>query len=393
MVPDWLSAFHTALADLPTPDLFKRWMGVFTLGAAMQRRVWLRSDSKPVYPNLYVFLCGPAATGKGVALEPGISLLSELEAHHIAPESITAAHLSDALKDANVSVFDSSGIGVQFNALTIISQELGVFLPAYDTIMMSRLTHIYDCKGFSEGTRGRGLIEIPDAHLALIAGCTPARLQNMLPEGAWNEGFMSRVVLVYGAWNGVRQIREERDGADQHLTKAILEGLRQRTSRYGRVRWHESGLAAINHWLAGGSKPVPSHPKLLYYNGRRHWNLMKLCLIFCISRNGDTINEEDFRRAQDLLLETEAYMPDAFKAMRSGGDQEAIEELWHYVYKYNMSRDKPATRQQLVRFLSERVPAHAIDRIIEAMEAGGLLKMDMANKVGKVYVALKPQED
>jgi hypothetical protein len=301
---------------------------------------------------------------------------------------MTAAALADEINEATVSIF-VNGEGVQFNPLTIISDELGVFLPVYDAIMMSRLTDVYDCKGYSERTRGGDRITVDKAHLSLIAGCTPARLQNMLPDGAWNEGFMSRVILVYGSFDENRMISEERSNYSPGMFNVLRDELISRTSRYGRVRWSAEGLEAANVWMRAKMAPRPQHPKLVFYNGRRHWNFMKLVLIFCISRNGDLVNADDVLNAQDLLLETETYMSDAFKAMRSGGDQEVMEELYHWLYTLGVKDNQPRARMYLVRFLAERVPAHAIERIILAMLGGGMITEEQVKNIGPCYRAAK----
>lgn len=66
---------------------------------------------------------------------------------------------------------------VNFNSLTIVSNELGVLLPEYDPAMMSKLTDIYDGKGYSERRRTKDLnFKIDAPQINLIAATTPSFL-------------------------------------------------------------------------------------------------------------------------------------------------------------------------------------------------------------------------
>ena len=63
---------------------------------------------------------------------------------------------------------------------------------------MSILNHLYDCPPYKERKRGKGIeYELENAQLNLLAGTQPAYLNNLLPEGAWQQGFMSRTIIVY----------------------------------------------------------------------------------------------------------------------------------------------------------------------------------------------------
>jgi hypothetical protein len=390
--PDWIAAFYTLLEEQHAPPLFAKWAGVYAIGAAVQRKVWLSSRGQRVYPNFYIALVGPSGTGKGVTLAPLAHILAELPQQHIAPASITSAGLVDELKDADVSLISRTGKAYQYNALTIISRELGVFLPAYDLEMLSRLTDLYDGHGYAERRRGAGKrLEIPNAHLSLIGGTTPAYT---LPEGSWGEGFMSRMVLAYSGQLERREIVEELAEENTTLYDALVDDLILIGEREGQINWDKEALAAFNKWYTGGMKPVPTHPKLLTYCERRHYNVWKLALVHCLSRGGRSISLDDFQCSLDLLLETEAVMPDTFKAMKQGGDQAAIQEAWHYLYHEHMRRNQqPIPASFLFRFLQEKVPAHSVERIVQVMVQAGIIRPREVLKIGTCYEPVRAQED
>jgi hypothetical protein len=383
---NWLDGYREYAAPLNAPELFVKWAGIFTLGAACQRRFWIRSLGQMVYPNLYIFLTGPSAAGKGKALGPIIGILRALDKHFLAPDSVTAAALADEFADAYTTHADAKGNVIECNPVTIVSEELGVMLPEYDRTMTQNLTKLYDNLGYTERRRSKGKIETPGAHLSLIAGTTPAYLQNMLPEGAWEHGFMSRVIMVYSGPLARQPLTEE-------MHKHLLRNLNKLLEKQGRITWTPEARDALNDWYyVRGGKPAPTHPKLATYVERRHYNAMKIAMIYALAEGRMQIEVGDFNAALELLLETEAVMPDAFKAMRSGGDQAAMKEAWHFLFQLYVKKPQPIPKWKLAQFLGEKVPAHNVDRIIQVMVMGRLIKEHSINKVGPAYEPLKPEE-
>lgn len=392
--PDWMAGFYTLLEEQNAPPLFAKWAAVYAIGAAVQRKVWLSSRGKPIYPNFYISLVGPSGTGKGITMDPLADILEQMPNQHVAPASVTSAGLADELEDASIALISKSGKPFQYNALTIISRELGVFIPAYEGVMLSMLTDLYDGKGYSERRRGsKKRLEIPNAHLSIIGGTTPIWLANMLPEGAWGEGFMSRMIIVYSGQMPRRPIVEEMEETNSDLYKSLISDLVLITEREGQVNWDRDALQAFNKWYTSGMAPQPTHPKLLTYCERRHYNLWKLALVHCLSRGGRSISLDDFQCSIDLLLETEQVMPDTFKAMKQGGDQAAFQEAWHYLYTKYVGSGKPVHRSYLVQFLQSKVPAHSIDRIIQIMVDAGYMKQTDVPKIGPCFTPTKPAED
>src|SRR6266851_7352409 len=68
--PSWISSFVDSTARLESPRVFRLWAAISVLGAAVEQRVWMISQGRKVYPNLY---CGLVA-------HPGTRLLLP---HHI----------------------------------------------------------------------------------------------------------------------------------------------------------------------------------------------------------------------------------------------------------------------------------------------------------------------
>jgi hypothetical protein len=96
---------------------------------------------------------------------------------------------------------------IQF--LLIAAGELGVLIPGYDSDFMNALTYIYDVEKYDEQFRnvhkGEALV-IEKPQINLLACCTPSFLTELMPAGAWEQGFLSRVIIVYSGHTDIQPL-------------------------------------------------------------------------------------------------------------------------------------------------------------------------------------------
>ena len=167
-------------------------MAISFIAAAVERKVWVRTMGSTLYPNLFTILVGPPGIGKGVAIHPAERILREIPDIHVGPSDLTSASLIDALNDAvrRHIQLNAGQPYIEFNSLTVISRELGVLIPAWDTSLMNNLTDIYDGFTVDQRRRGKDLhVKIKDPQINLLGACTPSYLNEVLPPGAWIKGF------------------------------------------------------------------------------------------------------------------------------------------------------------------------------------------------------------
>lgn len=376
-----------------SPELFKKWTGIFCVGAALERRVWLHIEGQNLYPTQYILFVAPSGTGKSNSTSVAQQLLNSDTGLQRAPTSLSRASIIDALAEASRTVINhGTGIFTSFNSLYLIANELGVLIPQYDPDFMSTLTDIYDGKPYEERKRTkdvRNTIEAPQINM--LAGTTPSYLGQMMPEGAWDQGFISRVILVW-ADQAKRQDPFDVTALPERLRIQLTNDLKTMTNIKGKALINEDVKDEFRAWLKDGMPPSPSHPRLSNYLTRRHTHLMKLCMICSVSRTlaEDTvINMEDYLLAKDLLIEVEHEMQKIFPAMASGGDAKNIDDIWHQLvemYKHNL---KPIPKQRVYDMLSARLPTHSVDRGYDIMIKRGLIKEEHVNKLG---IHLIPQQ-
>ena len=234
----WIEAFLEYTEILPSPLLMRKWAAISFVAAALERRVWVRSMGSDLYPNLYTFLVGPPGVGKSVAINAGEKLLREVPDMKVGPSDMSGASLVDALHGAvrHVILRDPQMPYIEFNSLTVVSRELGVLIPGWDPILMHTLTDIYDGCIVEQKRRGRDLhIKIPNPQINLIGACTPSYLNETLPPGAWDQGFISRV--HHGVLRRTGYPRPVRRGRGQRLHHRDAGRPVERPQNYlGRIR-------------------------------------------------------------------------------------------------------------------------------------------------------------
>lgn len=380
-LPNFIDSFMEYTDNKGSPALYRKWAAIFTISAALERKVWIHTAKGQLFANQYIVLVGPAGIGKSLATNITDEFLRTLNTpetpFHLAPTSLTKASLIDALDGAERRIVRPMEIpAVQsFNSLIVVPNELSVFLPSWESDFMSTLTDLWDCKHYSETRRTNKLsISIPRVQLNFLSATTPAQLTNFLPEGAWEQGFMSRVLLIYSGETIYTDLFE-RSAFEDDLREALTSDLRKIYSLWGERKFTDEAKEAIRAWAKGGCEPSPDHPKLVGYNARRAAHLLKLCLVSSVSSTDEPIiTIDNFVEALDWLVEAEAFMPDIFKSMRVGADARAIEECYHFAIKIYMKEQKPVLETRIVHFLQERVPAHSVTRIIEVMEKAGLFQ-------------------
>lgn len=382
---NWIDGYLEYTEILPSPPLFRKWVSIFYLAAAMERRIWVRTMGSALFPGLFVLLVGPPGVGKGQAIYPGEAMLRSVPEIKVGPSDMTAASLIDALNEAvRRIILRGDPPFLEFNSLTVISRELGVLIPSWETSMMNSLTDIYDGFTVDQKRRGKDLrIKISNPQINLLGACTPSYLNQVMPAGAWDQGFISRTLLIYSGDRPSKDPFAEDTQGDVggRLYNDLLHDLKTISLEYGQMSFTTPAATAIKAWVKAGCVPEPTHQKLQFYNARRIAHLLKLCMIASMSHSSDKIiTLEHYSEALNWLVEAERYMPDIFKSMSSGGDSAAMEEAWNYVWTLYSKEHKPIAEHRIVHFLRERVPAHSVMRVLEIMVKSRMVEISLSDK-------------
>lgn len=342
--------------------------------------MWITTADSRLYPNTYIVLIGGPGIGKTKILNAVEEFWEELPSLHLAPNGVSKASLIDALSDANRRILRPTDQPpyVEFHSLQILAAELMQFLPQYDTAFMSNLNDFFDCrKNFTERLRGRdrdkeGLV-ISNPQLNLLAGTTPSDLSNLMPEGAWSQGFTSRMMLIFSG-ELVRVPLFTKRPQREVLRHKLIADIKSIHAMYGEMKFTPEAAEALEEWHSRGGPPAPTISRLEHYIPRRIIHLLKLCMIMSAQRSVEMlITLEDYQAALDAMLEAEAYMPDIFKAMNVGGDGVIMDDTFNFVRTTFLKENKPVSKHRIVHFLSQRVPSYKVLAVLDLMVQSGLI--------------------
>lgn len=350
-----------------------------------------------MFPNMFVLLVGPPGVGKTEAIREVYTFKEALPSLHLAPSDVSSASLIDCIFDAKRTILRPADLQpiTEFNSLFVASDEFGVFLKQYESTFMSKLNKFFDGTPFSERKRGNKLdIKIQSPLLSLLAGTTPAWLGASLPETAWNEGFASRLILIYSGDLVKIDIFTARPKAKVHREE-LEQDLQEIHNLYGEMRITAEAVSMIQSWYNDGCKPIPEHQRLADYLPRRLVHFLKLCLCVSASRSSSMIiTIEDCREAMSILLQAEAFMPDVFRAMRVvGTDSNVMDETFNFIYTAYAKEGKAIMEHRIVVFLSQRVPSNNVMRVIETMISGKMLVVDSIGGNGSRTLRPAPRAD
>ena len=393
---NWVDAFYDYTSFLPSPAIFRKWSAITGIAGALERKVWVNTQGSNLYPNLYTILVAPPGVGKSVVTRRIESLWQSLADHHVASSNVTKAALIDELDEAQRTIVRPGEVPatVSFNSLKVLSNELGVLVPQYDSEFMSVLTDLYDGSRYAERRRSAkdGGIKINNPQLNILTGTTPAHLRDFLPQGAFDQGFLSRAFLIYSGETKITPLFDVVTG-DKAVMKGIQADFKIIGKLYGEMSFTPEAAEAITKWHMGGRNPEPNHPKLVNYNTRRTLHLLKLCMVSCAACTDDlVITIEHYQTALGWLLEAETFMPDIFKSMNSGGDGKVIEECWFLCMQYKARKKEPIPERFVYSFLSDRLPIHSVAQVLDIMQRSKIIKRVTIKGKGTCYEAT-PKEN
>lgn len=379
----WIDTFVSHTDNLESPMIYRKWAGIATVGAVLEQKVCLNT-SGPLYPNIYIFLVGHPGIGKTRTINAAAAFLRKIEDFHISPTSMTAASMVDALLESKRSIIRMGQANIEYNSMTIIADELSAFMHKFDDEMIGNLTTFYDVVvPYRHTRRGKDIkIKIQCPQLSILSGTTPSNLLKFMPENAWDQGFTSRVIMIY---SDEKIVSED---IFAYVTKGIPDGmvhdLKIINALTGEYKVTVEYKNAINNWRKLGQLPVPTHPKLTHYNTRRLAHLFKLSMICAADRSNTLLlTKEDFNRAMGWLLEAEQVMSMIFEAGSVNVDSKAMEELVHYCMIMDKGKGIPDT--MLVRRATELVPAMLVGNLLSMMERSGMIKVIGIDKYGLKY--------
>lgn len=332
-----------------SPQIFHIWAALSAVGACLGRRVWLPWGTGKMFANEYVLLVGNPGTRKSSAINLMQRQVAQATAVRFAPDDTAGqrqglveamqvqavdqkavAEIESMVSGPTLSSISSFGGDEVLDALAkldnmggrgnveledrqclyAVSSEFASFIGQNNHGMLAFLNKVYDAEPYRYQTaKGEKILEAP--LLSIMSGTTPVDLNKSMPKEAAGQGFLSRVILVYGSQKA-RMVARPRPPADGAVQR-VQERLRL---CYNDLDGEVIETPAGYEYSIGlyGYAIDTSDSRFVYYQERRYSHLMKLAMVIAAAswEHGPlVIDKWHYEEAHQILRATELGMPDA----------------------------------------------------------------------------------
>lgn len=396
--------------DTESPRIFHIWSALFAISSALGRRCYLPFGLYDIYPNHYILLVGTPGTRKTTATNISKRLLKQSSGVRFAPDDtgfqrqglVVALQGGDApqkeflageeiradsimgltqLEDVTNDPEEESAKQIakaDRHHIAICASEFSRVIGTNNLPMMDFLGGRYDGEDYEYQTKGSH-IKLSDTLVNLIACTTPVSIANSLPPQAGGQGFLSRVILVYGARKYKQVPRPV--APPERIVDQVKDTIRN-------VYYDLSGpfsetpeASKFYNELYNYSIEI-ADSRFAYYAERRSTHLIKLAMCLCATRGTMEISRADYEEAHRILRATEHGMPDALGEFGMNPlamlKQEILEQL--------RANQGPLTLEQIIAMFHRDARTQDIVEVINDLTKTGLVKINM-NKAGGKFLS------
>lgn len=348
---EFLNDYLEMVEETESPRLFHLWSAISGISACLGRRCWLPFGPMTIYPNQFITLVGTPGTRKSTAMNIMKRNLRKSTGVRFAPvdtagqrqglveamrgkndseeylngvelaaaeNSLAGLTLDQVAQVSNVRGEMSSDSDLLDEARTFVSgadkhhimvtaTELSRFIGQNNFQMLDFLGTMWDGEDYEYQTK-TGLTVLRDPLINLLSCTTPTSLNVAMPPAAGGQGFLSRMILVYGS-RKYREIATPCEPDPEVVLK--VKGQFNRTYLELAGEFIETPKAVEFRESIYGWKLEINDPRFGYYHERRQDHLQKLGMALAASRTDMTITLEDYEAAHKILRATEHGMPDA----------------------------------------------------------------------------------
>ncbi len=331
------------------PTIYHRWTCVSILGAITGRNVSLPFGHGVIYPNQYIMLMGSPGTRKGTAMNIGKRLLKEAGYTRFAPDKMSKERFLMEMKPYTEDELDGDLELLNFDQ----ASEIYAFAEEFTDLVghggmefMTMLTKLWDNHDKYEHPKIHGKSVVVDKPTVNIFGGNTAQgLLLAIPPEALGNGFMSRMIFVYSEPTNVKITFPVPPSAT--LKESLVEQLKEMRLLTGNFSLTQEATEIFDR-IYREFQDI-NDPRFRHYSTRRFTHVLKIAMLFALSRLSLTITTEDALQANTLLHYTELRMP---KALGEFGKSK-YSDVSHAVLEHLSKLTKPASLNDLWKLVAK----------------------------------------
>lgn len=331
----FLRTYLDYVEDTESPRIFHIWSALCGISGCLGRKSFLDFGVSPMYPNLFILLVGPPATRKGTAMNITKRNLRQATKIRFAPtdtsgkrqglikafegdfdseeeqelaklitvtDGVSAEDMLSALGETEMNVSPEN-----VNYIFVAASEFTTFTGSGNSEFLVFLQEMYDGESYDYRLKNEHKILL-DPLMSLIGCTTPTNIADSLPAAAIGQGFMSRVLLVFGDQKYKRIARPPE--LPENLAVEIRRVFSTLFYEFEGPFQESDSVKKLEEKLYDTEIHISDH-RFIYYIERRHTHLLKVAMCLTAARLSQTIEQEDIEIADALLKLTEPAMPDA----------------------------------------------------------------------------------
>lgn len=372
-----LETYQKYVGESEAPPVFHRWAFLLCLSAALGRNVHATMNGSCIYPNEYAMLMGAPGTRKSTAIKGARKLLELSKFNFFSANQTSKEQFYVDL--ASVGELDLNSVSRAF----ICADEFNNFIGEKNTGFVSGLMELYDAGDLFESKSKHGKsASVSFPTVSILGGNTHANFTTAFSPSIIHNGFLSRMLLIFGAPSGKRlPWGGTKDKDLELLLVAHLAHLQENLS--GALKYTPGSKHAMER-IYDSWEPIED-TRFDYYAQRRHTHLIKLATILACGAGTLLLQEADVVLANTILSAAE----DAFaQALGEFGKSRFADEaslIMSELYKHGKT---PTESQDLYRAVQGNL--EKFDTFREIMIA--LVSSKKIIQVGTGYVAAPPKK-
>ncbi len=388
---DFMSDYLRYHSAYEIPINYVRWSAFGLLGAVVNRKVHFLHGDIDIPPYLYILMVGPQGNSKSTPCSFARKMFEivcpdlEIGADTQSAEDICIVMSKDGFAR---SYTNENGEPTLVSPYAFFIEEFKDFIAYSPVRMLNFLGNIYSKNPFRSSTVKRGLENIINPSLNVLACENPDQLSKFMKNDVFTGGLSRRFIIVYETdyaepkpFIDIPDDSEERKA--WHRVKQRLIDVRKVTGLY---KWADSGRKFYAPWYIEKQRSLAtmSNKLMAGYVSTKHVQLFKICMLL------DVVSDKPMFLFTDELLQhglafldvIETNMP---RLSLAAGRNEMVSS-YHLAVETLRSNGGAMSEKELKKVLEMDLPPYEIFQALRYLEeTDRIVKKQMAfpNSEGK----------
>lgn len=346
--------------DTEPPLIFHRWSLLSCLGAMLGRQYRFPFGDFNIYPNMYVMLIGDPGTRKSTSIKLAKKVLATAGYEKFAAERTSKEKFlldlegvvgdeGEVLSQSKVmaNLFGDANVS-EVREVFIVADEFNEFVGSSNLEFLSLLGSLWDWDDesapFKQRLKTSKSVSIYQPTISILSGNTHSGFAEAFPPQALGQGFMSRLILVYGESSGKKITFPKKPS--EELRSELLGNLREiKNSVHGEAKISTKAQEMLETIYR--SFDALEDVRFKHYSTRRFTHLVKLCLLSSAGDLRTEITAQDVLLANTILTFTEHGMPRAMGEFGKARNADVSAKILSMLTNAKAPLDTPAIWKQV----------------------------------------------